>query len=278
MSFGWSRWLGSAAVLVALSAGCTAAPEQAPAPPAPPPPPAQPSEPPPKQAGTYRAGNCLTFANNDYQLIGCEAEHQAEVIMSDHLPADFPAEYPPSSTPVAPTCRTEMARYLGSPDVPATRLEHRVLWPTAEQWNSGERWFACAILERDPDNKAAKRTGSLAGALSAGLGSLRKCYTEDPLDDGTRVVSCDQPHRSEATPGVIPLGSHTDPAPSYDESMKKALPLCETAITKFLDGKQTAAQPSFILPAAEFWASGATAGVCYISTAEPVTGTLSPEK
>ncbi|QFU89340.1 hypothetical protein YIM_20805 [Amycolatopsis sp. YIM 10] len=238
----------------------------------------QSSEPPPKQAGTHRAGDCLAIVDNAFRKIGCEAEHQAEVIMSDHLPPGFAADYPPSTTPVAPTCRAEMARYLGSQDVPATRLEHRVLWPTAEEWTSGARWFACAIMERDPENKAAKRTGSLAGALSAGLGSLRKCYTEDPLAEGTRVVGCDQPHRSEATPRVIPLGSHTDPAPAYEESMKKVMPRCETAVATFLDGKRPDATPGVILPATEYWASGATTGVCYIHTPEPVTGTLSPEQ
>jgi hypothetical protein len=212
--------------------------------------------------------------DNTYRPVGCEAEHQAEVVMSDRTPAGFPDDYPPVSTPVAPTCREAMRSYLAGPDVEATRLEHRVLWPTSDQWNAGERWYACAVLERDPENKAAVRTGSLAGALREGLGALRKCYAGEPLDEPTRVVPCEQPHRSEAVPGVVSLGSHTDPPPSYEVMIERSLNLCVTAVETYLGGSRPGVTARSVAPGVEYWASGATTAVCYAVSEKPVTGPL----
>ncbi len=198
--------------------------------------------------------------------------------MSDRPPAGFPDDFPPSATSISPTCRAEMTTYLGGPDVEATRLEHRVLWPTEGQWSAGERWFACAILERGPDNNAAKRTGSLAGALSSGLGALRKCYAGEPLDEPTRVVPCDQPHRSEAVPGVVELGSHTDPAPSYGTMMELSLDRCVRAVETYLGGPRPGVTARSVMPAVEYWSSGATTAVCFAITTEPVTGPLGVER
>ena len=232
------------------------------------------TEPPPKRVGTYGPGDCLAIVDNAFQPVGCEREHRAEVVLSDHLPAGFPADFPPVGTTISPTCRDAVAAYLAGPDAEATRLEHRVLWPTREQWAAGERWFACAMLERGPDNKAATRTGSLRGALSAGLGALRRCYAGEPLDEPTRVVPCDQPHRSEAVPGVVRLGSHTDPAPSHRTMMDLSLDRCTKAVEAYLGGSRPGVTASSVMPAPEYWSSGATTAVCYAITAEPVTGTL----
>ncbi|MER5268801.1 septum formation family protein [Actinosynnema sp. NPDC002837] len=232
------------------------------------------AEPPPKRVGSHGPGDCLAIVDNAFQPVGCEREHQAEVALSDHLPTGFPAGYPPVGTTISPTCRDAMAAYLGGPDAEATRLEHRVLWPTPEQWAAGERWFACAMLERGPDNKAATRTGSVKGALAAGLGALRRCYAGEPLDEPTRVVPCDQPHRSEAVPGVVRLGSHTDPAPGYGTMMELSMDRCIRAVEAYLGGSRPGVTARSVMPAQEYWPSGATTAVCYAISTEPVTGTL----
>ncbi|OKI15400.1 hypothetical protein A6A25_13855 [Saccharothrix sp. CB00851] len=232
------------------------------------------TEPPPPRVGTYAAGDCLAIVDNAFQPVGCEHAHEAEVVLADHLPPGFPADFPPVPTTVSPTCRDAMGTYLGGPDAEATRLEHRVLWPTREQWTAGERWFACALLERGPDNKAARRTGSVRGALADGLGELRRCYAGEPLDEPTRVVPCDQPHRSEAVPGVVELGSHTDPAPDYGTMMDRSLDRCVRAVEEYLGGSRPGVTARSLMPAREYWSSGATKAVCYAITTEPVTGTL----
>jgi hypothetical protein len=217
--------------------------------------------------------------DNAYRAADCAAEHQAEVIYSNLPPADLSDEYPLSNAAVSPTCRAVMRDYLGSSDVEASRIEHRVLWPEKDQWTRGDRWFACALLERDPENRAAKRSGSLAGALHNGLGSLRKCYAQEPLDEPTQVVPCHQPHRSEAVAGVIPLGSHTDPAPSLQTMIDRSLDRCVQPVSAYLkDAQHPNAAPRSILPDPQYWASGATVAVCYAVSTVPVTGTMGSDR
>ncbi|WP_460522238.1 septum formation family protein [Flindersiella endophytica] len=162
-------------------------------------------------------------SGSGYQKIGCEKKHYAEVTRSGRPPAgaEPPDDFPPQDPKVSPICQAALTPYLGSPNADATRLERRVIWPTPQQWQAGRRWYACAVLERNPGDEAASWTGSRAGVLRDGLGTLRRCLTGEPLDDATRVVPCTQPHRSEAVEGVIPLGSHADPVPSYKAMMNQ---------------------------------------------------------
>jgi hypothetical protein len=226
-------------------------------------------------AGPYRTGDCVEVAKG-VAKVGCDRPHEYEVMLSDELQADVPDSYPPPVKTLArPTCRATLPTYLGSPDADASRLETVAFWPTQEQWNIGDRWFACLVIERGPDNRPIRRTGTLAGVLTGGLGVFQRCLAGEPIsNDPTRVVPCEQPHRSEAVPGVLVLGSPTEPALSIGVMADRALPHCESVVNAYLGGKRPRVKPSSLTPYPADWPTGANSAVCYAVTETPVTGSL----
>ncbi|WP_433872916.1 septum formation family protein [Saccharopolyspora sp. CA-218241] len=197
-------------------------------------------------AGPHRRGDCLSIVDGRIQQVGCETEHQYEVVLSRRMPPEVGDAYPPPlDTAVSPVCRGALPEYVGSPDAPASRLEALSTWSDQQEWDRGDRWFACLVVERGPDNEPLPRTGSLAGALTGGLGSFRRCYVDEPLADGpTRVVPCSRPHRSEAVPGVLDLGSPDEPAPGIDAMLDRTMPHCDRVVADYLGGPRPGSSPT----------------------------------
>jgi putative regulator of septum formation len=170
-------------------------------------------------------------------------------------------------------CRAALPGYLKSPDADASRLQAATAGPS--QGKDGARWFACLVSEEGPDGAPVRRTGSLAGALAGGLGTFQKCIVGEPLEDGpARIVPCDRPHRSEAVPGVLALGSPTDPPPTLRQLTSRALDHCRMTVNAFLGGARPGVRPSARAPLPEEWPDGDTSAICYAVTEKPVTGSL----
>lgn len=231
---------------------------------------------PPPPAGPYRSGDCLEFsATSVLTTVACDRPHHHEVMLSAELPADLRATYPPATASLKPWCTIALTGYLASPDAEATRLEEVVRVPSRTQWDGGERWYACTVAERGPDNYPVRRTGPVAGVLAGGLGPFQRCLVGDPLDDPLQVVPCTRPHLSEAVPGVLTLGAPGDPVPDIETLFReKIIPHCQKAVAAYLGGDRPDVTFSGLGPLAENWTAGVRTAVCYATVKSPVTGPL----
>jgi hypothetical protein len=230
----------------------------------------------PEGAGPHRPGDCLVIGNG-LEEISCDRPHEYEVTLSGDLPPEARNSYPPSSEPtIGPTCWSSRSEYLGSPDADATRLDSSVLWPTQEQWDAGDRWFACVVSDPGTDEAPDQRTGSVADALADGLGTFQECFVDEPEPGGpNQVTSCDEPHRSEAVPGVLALGDPSGPPPDVVQVVAdRAVPHCEEAVREYLGGDRPDVSPHLLAPRPDQWSYSAYTAVCYAVSDEPVTGPL----
>jgi hypothetical protein len=231
-------------------------------------------EPPPK-VGRYAAGDCVVA--DEQAPVSCGRPHDYEVTLSDELPSGVPATYPPELDTVAgPVCIETLAKYTGSPDVDASRLQPAYLWPDSDEWAAGQRWFACLVSEDDVDGGAVRRSGSVRDVLADGLGDLRQCMENRPADPGeSRNVPCDQPHRSEAVEPVIVLGDVSDPAPSQDEILAKTNEPCREQVREYIGGEERdGISWGMTYGSPEQWKKGFVTATCFVVSEQPVTGTL----
>lgn len=229
------------------------------------------------RGGRIDAGACV--AVTDFTVIDCAQPHEIEVFRFDPLPADFPLAYPTAATLLPqfePRCRAELLDYLGSPDVDASRLREFVYWPSRQDWNDGQRWVLCAVVEIGPDDQPMQRTGALNGVLRDGLGQFQACSADRPSVGTLRVVPCTEPHHGEAVPGVLMLGAATDPPVTAERANAAAEPHCRRVINAFLgdDADQSAVRYSWRYPLSTSWPNGYTSVVCYVETDVSVTGSL----
>ncbi|GIG68292.1 septum formation family protein [Phytomonospora endophytica] len=225
-------------------------------------------------AGPYGPGDCLKIDGQALDTVDCAVGHEYQVMLSQEFAGDADA-YLPDVTVYRPVCTAALPVFLGSPDAEASRLETLSYLAGEAEWKAGNRWFACLIAERGPDDKPVPRTGTLAGALAAGLGELRRCLVDEPATkDATVTVPCDRPHRSEAVPGVLVLGSPADPAPGIPEMADRAVDHCEARVAAYLGDEREGVTAAADLPLPDLWPNGSNRAVCYAVTEEAVTGTL----
>lgn len=225
-------------------------------------------------AGPYGPGDCLAIDGGALDIVDCATEHEYQVMLSQEFPPEAD-EYLPDVTIYRPTCTAALPVFLGSPDAEASRLETLTYLSSEAEWEAGNRWFACLVTERSPEDEPAPRTGTLEGALAGGLGELRKCLVDEPVSEGATVtVPCDRPHRSEAVPGVLVLGSPKDPAPDLGAMAELAVDHCEAKVAEYLGGEREGVSAVADLPLPDLWPNGSNAAVCYAVTEEAVTGTL----
>jgi len=228
-------------------------------------------------SGQLALGDCLAVAG--FRVVDCAAPHELEVFHVTDLPADLSGTYPTPATllpRLEPRCRSALPRYVGSPDVDASRLREFVYWPSEQSWKAGQRWALCAVVEIGSDDQPLRRTGALGGALRGGLGALQACAKDSPSQGVLRVVPCSEAHRGEAVPGVLTLGLPTDPPVSAEKANAAAEPHCRRVIDAFLGapGDQMGLRYSWRYPLPQSWPNGYTTVVCYAETAAPVTGSL----
>ncbi|MFJ8751780.1 septum formation family protein [Streptomyces sp. NPDC102441] len=225
--------------------------------------------------GPYRPGDCLELKDG-VTKVSCDRPHEYEVMTSASFPSDVPDAYPPPVKEYAgPRCDAAPPGYLNGPDWDATRLDAVAFWPTEKQWGDGDRWFACLLAERSPKNDPVRREGSLYAGLAHGLGSLQACMKGEPEPGGpNNVIPCDEPHRTEAVPGVVDLGDPDDPAPSIDKMLQRTKDHCPAAVKKYLGGDKPGVLPHWLSPRPDQWSSEYHTAVCYAVSKKVRTGTL----
>ena len=231
------------------------------------------TEPPP--AGAYTPGDCLAIEDG-IQVVSCDQPHDYEITLSDELPATVPDTFPPElDTVVGPTCRQQLVEYTGSTDVEASLVEAAYVWPHEPQWQAGERWYSCLASVDSTNGETTRRTGSLRDVLADGLGDLRQCLVGGPTDPGPPImVSCDQPHRSEAVTPVVKLGELTDPPPTEADIQEVTFGECKKAVENYLGGERAGVGFGMSYGSPEQWPAGYNIGTCMAISDTPVTGLM----
>ncbi|MFF1919161.1 septum formation family protein [Streptomyces sp. NPDC058221] len=225
--------------------------------------------------GPYRPGDCVELKDG-VTKVNCDRPHEYEVTKSASFPSSVSDNYPPPVKKYArPRCDAAVPGYLGSPDWEASRLDTVAFWPTEKQWKNGDRWFACLLGERSPKDEPVRRKGSLYAGLAHGLAGLQACMKGEPEPGGPNsVIPCDEPHRTEAVPGVVDHGDPAGPAPSVDEMLQQTKDRCPEAVKKYLGGDKPGVTPHWLSPRPDQWSSEYHTSICYAVSKKAHTGTL----
>lgn len=222
-----------------------------------------------------KAGQCT---DSGVEVIDCAGPHEAEVTEVGRLPDLGPA-YPEDRDlrrAAVPPCRVALTNYVGSPDHDATRLQARAFWPSRDGWARGDRWLLCAVIEVAPDGTRVRRTGTVKDLLkAAGFSTLQLCTAGSPgVDEDVMITGCDRPHRAEAVPGVLNLGSHRDPTPSREQVTQRAAEHCRRAVDNYVGAPRDDVFASWRSFGSLAWSEGHTSVICFAEATRPFTGRL----
>ncbi|PSL55242.1 putative regulator of septum formation [Saccharothrix carnea] len=222
-----------------------------------------------------KAGQCT---DTGLEVLDCKTGHEAEVTEVGELDG-LGGEYPGDRDlrrAALPACRAALTAYLGSADHDATRLRAHAFWPSRDGWAKGDRWRVCTVVELKPDGTRVRRETSAKDLLkAAGFGTVQLCATTSPgeaKDPG--ITTCDQPHKAEAVPGVLALGSPQDPAPSLEQVNAKAAEHCARAVTNYVGAPREDVFASWRAFGSQAWSEGYTSAICYAEATRPFSGRL----
>ena len=169
---------------------------------APPPPPA------PDRGACYRLSYDKAVApTSDDQPVGCDKPHTSQTYavgrldttVDGHLVAVDSATV---QKQVAAACPKKLAGYLGGTDKDLQLSLLRPVWftPTVEQSDRGAAWYRCDVIAVAGDEKLAKITGDLKGALGRPKShdDYAMCATDQPGTPDFQRVPCGEGHSWKA--------------------------------------------------------------------------------
>lgn len=154
-------------------------------------------------------GVCLFGAEatnllSGYNATDCDARHTREIAHVGQLADDGPAP-PVAGSKAARTgyeeCDAKAREYLGG-DWRGARLDLEVLFPSAEAWSGGARWFRCDLYETvslessEPVTRSGRLRDARKTASPLDLGCFQPTMSGDQIK-AMKPVKCTQKHRSE---------------------------------------------------------------------------------
>lgn len=181
----------------------------------------------------FAAGRCL--GNKPaFRPMPCSEPHTYEItaVVSSNAHADDPKKRNDYGTAV---CTDRTAAYLGSQAWPVTRLQSRLLLPSADDGRRDR--FVCMVEEFTDSLETVytDRTGTMKNKLVGdGFSKYRLCAAQRPsAGDGIDQVSCSKPHAAEAVGGRL----NGKPGQSYPGDRKiqsDAMRFCTPVGQRFL--------------------------------------------
>ncbi|MGD2051493.1 MAG: septum formation family protein [Acidimicrobiia bacterium] len=191
----------------------------------------------------WQPGDCLWFGGGDAldiapfapygrgPVVPCDGWHTHEVIGASLVEDGPDAPYPGDSLPTEAyrDCEERFLDVIGIP-VRESRVETVWYYPDDLEWEEGDRYLACVVMEPDAAGEAAPRRATLAGIGDASRRVLHpgECWNGSLAGD---PVPCDRTHDSEYLGSVEMEAGSDEP---YSESL--VVTLADTACRALLAG------------------------------------------
>ena len=257
--FPFSRAAALAAGLaLAISTVITAVPTQAVSPQAPP-----------------AANTCYDYRSSNSEdetavavPVPCEGEHTAQTFYTRSLPEGFgiPTQAGPKKRlKVAKPCTTDaMNAYLGLSDTTIpSRFQIVTVFPTAGQWNAGERWMRCDVVLRG--GKEFTRFSGSAPQLVASTPreQFHFCTPSVPGNRTKAAYPCIKPKKNWIMVAERDLGAIGKKFPGTRSVERKAKRICQRV------GNQYTERNKFypwwaIWPTGAGWKEGDRTAQCFV--------------
>jgi hypothetical protein len=153
-----------------------------------------------------QAGDCFNNREDRAEQVSCDRPHDGEVFGSVTHPADRGTPYPSSyerDLALADRCVQLFGAYVGTA-LAESGLELFSIDPTEEEWEAGNREFACALGAPSGQLTESRRhTGSGEVPMEKSVATLGvgDCVMKEPAGGvpiySMIVVPCDEPHDRE---------------------------------------------------------------------------------
>ena len=227
----------------------------------------------------WEEGDCLYFDDGvpyapfgDGNVVPCDGPHEWEVTRSEPLADDEEAPFPEEelSERVAAACEEAFFEFTGL--LPTESALNQVSYlPDADEWEQGDRYFACIISRNDGAGDAQLTTGSLAGEATRVTRSIGDCYRRS-VDTGE--VDCGRPHVFEYIGMADYQGGSGDDYPGESELSGDLERVCDGLIDSYvtsrtIEGATIAPFPAII--GAFAWEKGVRAVPCFAYAVEDGT-------
>ena len=170
-------------------------------------------------------------------------------------------------------CSAEADKFVGG-SWRDGRLGLRVLYPTAQAWSHGARWFRCELAQVDTIYPVDRKE-SLRDALTGAAPLARGCYRTDVEFDKV-PVACDKAHQYEYVgTWLAPNGDWAEFAAREKMIHKRCLSL----VAKFAGLRDDSTMPyrsgtSYALPDRSQWEEGDRGVVCHLWLDRKLTRSL----
>ena len=271
-----TRLVVGAALVLALSGGCTSDPSDQKPPPsqsAASKPRATPPPEPPERGSCYRLTYEEALAPTaDRGSVDCAKTHSSQTYTVGRLATELnghllAVDSTAVQTQVARRCPVTLGAYLGATDEQLRLSMLRAVWftPSVEDSDAGSNWFRCDVIALAGEDRLARVTGTLEGilAVAKSRAAYAMCGTAEPGTTGFQRVPCGEPHSWRAIRSVPLDPEQTDGSyPGEDVVREAGAEPCAAAAREIAEDALDY-EWGYEWPTRQQWAAGQTYGRCW---------------
>ena len=265
---------------VVLSGGCTSDPSDqkpSPSPSAASEPRATPPPEPPERGSCHRLTYEEALAPTaDKRSVDCAKPHSSETYTVGRLSTELnghllAVDSAAVQTQVAQRCPVGLGTYLGGTDEQLRLSMLRAVWftPSVAESDSGANWFRCDVIALAGEDRLARVTGTLKGALAAAesRAAYAMCGTAEPGTTGFQRVPCVEEHSWRAIRSVSLQSQATDGSyPGEDVVREAGAEPCAEAAREIAEDALDY-EWGYEWPTRQQWNAGQTYGRCWAPSA-----------
>ena len=200
--------------------------------------------------------------------VACEGEHTAQTFYTRSLPEGFgiPAQAGAKKRlKVAKPCTTDaMNAYLAlSETAVPSRFQIVTVFPTAGQWNAGERWMRCDVVLRGGKEFTRFSGGAPQLVASTPREQFHFCTPSVPGNRTKAAYPCTKPKKNWIMVAERDLGAIGKKFPGTRSAERKAKRICQRVGNRYTERKKF--YPWWaIWPTRAGWKEGDRTAQCFV--------------
>jgi len=209
-----------------------------------------------------------TSISTDAPVVSCDAAHTAQTYWVSSLPDSFgiPAKATAAARRSATVACTPAAinAFTGMPDrTLPSRFDTFAIFPSAAQWNAGERTVRCDVVLRNGAKLVTLTQPAADVVASTSQDQLNYCTPAEPSANAPYAGICNNPKKNFIKVLAKDLGKAGSKFPGYTKVERKVTALCKALGRKYNGGVP---YPGYwgIWPTGTGWASGDRAAQCFV--------------